>query len=56
VAETAVKKDLNAAAVDALCQCVSVLVEDVFSMFEYHMFYVLYPFVTYLLTYSRTVY
>jgi hypothetical protein len=26
---------------------------NVFSMFEYHMFYVLYPFVTYLLTLPR---
>jgi hypothetical protein len=28
---------------------------NVFSMFEYHVFYVLYPFVTHLLTLSRTV-
>jgi hypothetical protein len=27
---------------------------NVFSRFEYHMFYVLYPFVTYLLTFPRT--
>jgi hypothetical protein len=28
---------------------------DVISRFEYHMFYVLYPFVTYLLTLPRTI-
>jgi hypothetical protein len=54
-------KDFYAAGFDSLQSdgtSVSVLVEDMsrnkyFPRFEYHMFYVLYPFVTYLLTLPR---
>jgi hypothetical protein len=62
VAETTVKR-LLCAGFDALVKrwdkCMKVgggYVEkiNVFPRFEYHMFYVLYPFVTYLLTLPRT--
>jgi hypothetical protein len=54
-------KGFYAAGFDALVKrwdkCISVgggyVEKDVFSRFEYHMFYVLYPFVTYFLTLPR---
>jgi hypothetical protein len=57
-------KDLYAADFDALVKrwgkCINVggrYVEKYmfFSRFEYHMFYILYPFVTYLLTLLRAI-
>jgi hypothetical protein len=60
VAKTTVKS-LYTAGFDALvkrwAKCINVgggYVEKCFTMFEYHMFYVLYPFVTYLLSLPRT--
>jgi hypothetical protein len=61
MAETTVK-NFNAAGFDPLVKRwdkLSLLsgilrIKYFFSSFEYHMFYVLYPFVTYLLTLSHT--
>jgi hypothetical protein len=55
------QKDFYAAGFDALVRrwdkCINVgggYIEKCFSRFAYHMFYVLYPFVTYLLTLPHT--